>query len=73
MVAARITGTIVHFGDLTVVDVGHGTVVHVGDGTMRYVVKAAAVKPTRVNCAAVEPATTVESSTTVASPPPPRA
>jgi len=61
MVAARITGTIVHVGD--------GTVVHVGDGTMRYVVKAAAVKPTRVNCAAVEPATTVESSTTVASPP----
>ena len=47
-----------------------GTIVHVGDGTVRYVVKAAAVKPTRVNCAAVEPATTVESSTTVASPPP---
>ena len=61
MVAARITGTIVHVGD--------GTVVHAGDGTMRYVVKAAAVKPTRVNYAAVEPATTVESSTTVASPP----
>ena len=48
MVATRIAGTIVHVGD--------GTVVHVGDGTMRYVVKAAAVKPTRVNCAAVEPA-----------------
>jgi hypothetical protein len=70
MVAARITETIVHVGDGTVVHVGDGTVVHVGDGTMRYVVKAAAVKPTRVNCAAVEPATTVESSTTVASPPP---
>ena len=56
MVAARITGTIVRFGDGTVVHVGHGTGVHVGDGSVRYVVKAAAVKATRVNCAAVEPA-----------------
>jgi hypothetical protein len=73
--AAPIAETIVRFGD--------GTVVHIGDGTVRNVVKAAAVKPTRVNCAAVEPATmepatvepatvepatTVESSTTVAPP-----
>jgi hypothetical protein len=63
MVAARITGTIVHFGDLTVVDVGHGTVVdvghgtgvHVGDGAVRYVVESAAMEAT-MEPPAVEPA-----------------
>jgi len=46
----------------TIVHVGDGTVVHIGDGPVRYVVKAAAVKPTRVNCAAMEPATSVAST-----------
>ena len=50
----------------TIVHVGDGTVVHIGDGTVRYVVKAAAVKPTRVNCAAMEPAA-MEPATSVAS------
>jgi hypothetical protein len=65
MAAARITKTIVGFGDSMVVHVGHGTVmhighrtgVHVGDGAVRYVVKAAAVKAPRVNCPAVKSAT----------------
>jgi len=69
--AAPTAETIMHVGDGTVVHVGDGTVVHVGDGTVRNVVKAAAVKPTRVNCAAVEPATmkpvTTVASTSVAS------
>ena len=64
--AVPIAETIVHVGDGTVVDVGDGTVVHIGDGTVRYVVKAAAVKPTRVNCAAMEPAA-MEPATSVAS------